>query len=432
MTSSTRRTFYFDQAKRSVASSWTEDQKLIGPLIVIPYVLKHQIKTVDQSGNENIKYKNKQKYRFLLPDDISINSRLIVDKRSKGIHEIPVYTSRLKINAAISSQKWIQAIQKIESSSAFSVSVKKPYLSVNITDPRGINSISKLRWLNKEIDFKPGSRFTDHRNGVHAMISTEELTSGKEVNFGFDMELRGMETISFIPTALEAFVSIDSEWPHPQFVGRFLPSKRTVSDQGYQASWKVSSFASNIEDKVEKCESGNCAELQSSDFGVKHIEAVDVYLLSDRSIKYSLLFIALSFLSFYLFEIMKKLPIHGVQYTLVGAAIALFYLLLLSLSEHLSFSIAFLIASISCIALIFFYLGYVLKGFKNAFFFAVLLSSLYTVLYVIINAEDVALLMGSILCFVSLASVMVITRKIDWYRESEKLGNAIPTASTKK
>ena len=230
-----------------------------------------------------------------------------------------------------------------------------------------------------------------------------------------------MEGLSFIPVGKEAEISATSPWPHPQFTGSFLPVTREISQQGYQAVWKITSFASNITDKISKCEYGMCNELFSSEFGVKHIEAVDVYLQSERSVKYGMLFIGLSFISFFIFEIIMRLPIHPIQYTLVGIAIAIFYLLLISLSEHISFFFAYVIASLCCTGLLMFYLRYVLGGYKQALGFSVLLSLLYAVLYVIISAEDLALVMGAFVTFTSLAIVMFATRNIDWYRVGEQL-----------
>jgi inner membrane protein len=161
--------------------------------------------------------------------------------------------------------------------------------------------------------------------------------------------------------------------------------------------------------------------LLSSVFGVNHIEPVDVYLRSERSVKYSLLFIGLSFISFFLFELLKKLPIHPIQYTLVGCAIALFYMLLFSLSEHVNFFVAYFFATVSCVSLMFFYLMFVLKGKKEAAVFSILLSILYSLLFVIISAEDYGLLMGSVLSFVTLAVVMMFTRNIDWYEAGHSI-----------
>jgi inner membrane protein len=146
-------------------------------------------------------------------------------------------------------------------------------------------------------------------------------------------------------------------------------------------------------------------------------------LQSERSVKYGMLFIGLSFISFFIFEVIMKLAIHPIQYTLVGFAIATFYLLLISLSEHINFLLAYFIASICCTSLLLAYLRYVLSGYKQAIAFSGVLLILYAVLYVIISAEDLALVMGAFLTFTSLGIVMFVTRNIDWYEVGEQLND---------
>jgi inner membrane protein len=257
--------------------------------------------------------------------------------------------------------------------------------------------------------------------GVNAALLGLLNDKNEDIVLQFELELRGMEALELVPLGLDTTVSISSNWQHPQFSGMFLPTTHNVEESGYQAKWHVSAFASNIVEKVKGCENGNCKALLSSVFGVNHIEPVDVYLRSERSVKYSLLFIGLSFISFFLFELLKKLPIHPIQYTLVGCAIALFYMLLFSLSEHVNFFVAYFFATVSCVSLMFFYLMFVLKGKKEAAVFSILLSILYSLLFVIISAEDYGLLMGSVLSFVTLAVVMMFTRNIDWYEAGHSI-----------
>jgi inner membrane protein len=236
-----------------------------------------------------------------------------------------------------------------------------------------------------------------------------------------------MESLSFVPVGEEVSLKLSSSWPHPEFIGKFLPVSRTIDETGYQAEWKITSFASSILEKVHQCESGNCSQLFNGQLGVRHIEPVDVYSQSQRSLKYGFLFIGLSFISFFIFETVRELPIHAIQYTLVGCAIAIFYLLLVSLSEHIEFAIAYAIATLSCVCMLMYYLRYVLGGAKEAAAFSGLLLLLYGVLYVIISAEDYALLMGGCLTFVTLFIVMISTRNIDWYRVGDHVGERVTT-----
>jgi inner membrane protein len=285
--------------------------------------------------------------------------------------------------------------------------------------------------MGEEISFKPGSKLSTNSAGIHAYLpDLDDHPGSGKIDFNFHLELRGMESLTFVPVGEEVTLKLSSSWPHPEFIGKFLPVSRTIDETGYDAEWKITSFASNIVENVRQCESGNCSELFDGQFGVRHIEPVDVYLQSERSIKYGFLFIGLSFISFFIFETVRELPIHAIQYTLVGCAVAIFYLLLVSLSEHIEFALAYAIATLSCVCMLLYYLRYVLGGHKEAAAFSALLLLLYGVLYVIISAEDYAFLMGGCLTFVTLFVVMISTRNIDWYLVEDRVGDRVITVKS--
>lgn len=218
-----------------------------------------------------------------------------------------------------------------------------------------------------------------------------------------------------MPIAENNVINLQSSWQHPHFGGSFLPDPTTqkISPAGFQAQWAVSSLSSS---NLESGERKN--ELETLNIGF--VEPINVYSQADRATKYGLLFIGLTFAGFFIFEILKQLRIHLAQYTFVGLAMALFYLLLISQSEHISFAAAYFSASLACVSLLGYYLSYVLKSKTNGMLFAGLLTSLYDALYAILASEDNALLMGSLLVFGLLAVTMVITRKVDWYQISVK------------
>lgn len=417
------RSQFLTEAKSSVSQSWTGNQTVMSALIVIPYEVNQKVTTVNKITKEKTLHISKiSKQKFIIPDKINIASTIANDVRLKGIYKVPVYTTNLNISGKVLQSTLQEALKDIELETNGGA-IGKPYLSTTVSDPRGINSIPALQWQGKRISFKPGSKLQKNNNGLHAYLPSLPINTAEPITFKFQLELRGMEAISFIPVGKEAEISATSTWPHPQFIGSFLPVSREISKEGYQAVWKITSFASNIADKIIKCENGSCDSLFNSHFGVTHIEAVDVYLQSERSVKYGMLFIGLSFITFFIFEVIMKLPIHPIQYTLVGFAIAIFYLLLISLSEHINFLLAYFIASICCTSLLLFYLRFVLASYKQAFAFSGFLVALYAVLYVIISAEDLALVMGAFLTFTSLAIVMYTTRNIDWYKVGEQLND---------
>jgi len=292
----------------------------------------------------------------------------------------------------------------------------QPFLSVGISDIRGISNDLQLRFNGMNLSFAPGSAEERFGAGVHAPLPALDSQGGQTLEFAFDLKLQGTEQLSITPVGRDSRVELTSGWPHPSFVGEYLPSSREVSTKGFKAHWQTSFFATNLEEALADCVQGDsCNALTARNFGVSFVDPVDQYLKTERAIKYALLFIGLTFAVFFLFEVLKRMAVHPVQYALVGMSLALFYLLLLSLSEHLSFALAYAIAATACVLLIGFYVSHVLHSVLRGTLFGLLLAALYGLLFALLSAEDFALLMGSILVFGVLSGVMVLTRKLDWY-----------------
>jgi inner membrane protein len=214
-------------------------------------------------------------------------------------------------------------------------------------------------------------------------------------------------------------------------VGAFLPDERKVTARGFEARWKLSRFATGIDDAMARIRDGmsvppaperggGSSAFPGSDLGVRFVQPIDVYSQSERAVKYGFLFVFLTFVAFFLFEALRRMAIHPIQYALCGAALALFFLLLVSLSEHLPFAAAYIVASGACVGLVTFYVGHVLRGMGQGLVFGAILGALYGFLYVILQSEDYALLLGAFLLFAALAIVMIMTRRVDWYRLSEE------------
>ncbi|OLE69735.1 MAG: hypothetical protein AUI36_04545 [Cyanobacteria bacterium 13_1_40CM_2_61_4] len=241
----------------------------------------------------------------------------------------------------------------------------------------------------------------------------------------------------FLPVGGVTDVEVSSDWPHPGFVGAILPDERGVSGRGFQAHWRLSRFATGIDDAIARirdsmsslipitAEGGSGAPgFLNTDLGVRFVQPVDVYQQSERAVKYGIPFVFLTFVAFFLFEVLRRMAVHPIQYALCGAALALFFLLLVSLSEHLPFAGAYLMASGACVGLVAFYVGNVLRSMRRGIVFGGLLGALYGFLYVILQSEDYALLLGALLLFAALAIVMIMTRRVDWYRLSEETQSA--------
>lgn len=239
------------------------------------------------------------------------------------------------------------------------------------------------------------------------------------------MDLQGLKRLGFLPLGRDTHLKLASAWPHPSFEGRFLPVSREITDAGFTANWETSFLASNMEQHFTDClERQNCTEFAGNLLTTAFIQPVDIYLQGERSLKYAILFVGLTFLAFFLFEILKSLKIHPIQYGLVGAALALFYLLLLSLSEHIAFPLAYVSASAACVSMLGFYVSFVLGNVRRGLGFGGALAGLYGALYVLIRSEDHALLMGTLLLTAVLLVVMIITRKVNWYQVSRDIRDA--------
>jgi inner membrane protein len=223
-------------------------------------------------------------------------------------------------------------------------------------------------------------------------------------------------------------VRLASDWPHPRFGGQFLPQPESqeIGKAGFVANWAITALSSNAQQRaLDLADGRKTASAAIEGLEVGFIDPVDIYSLSDRALKYGFMFIGLTFGCFIVFEITKRLPIHPAQYALVGLALATFFLLLIGLSEHIAFWMAYAVAATACIALLGFYLATVLRSARRGVAFAAVLTALYGALYGLLVSEDSALLLGSVLVFAMIAAAMVLTRNVDWYR----VGAAEPAAA---
>jgi inner membrane protein len=263
-----------------------------------------------------------------------------------------------------------------------------------------------------------------YQRGIHVRLA-ENTDFSAAFDAQIDLELLGTERFNMVPLGSATQINLTSNWPHPSFDGQFLPSERKITDKGFEASWRVSSLASTAQQDVMK-QKPLCANIESAGcvetIGVAFIDPINTYSLSNRATKYGLLFIALTFVAVGLFEFMKSLRVHPIQYFLVGAAISIFFLLLVSLSEHFVFATAYAIASSACALLLAYYASHMLGSWKRGLPFGFGIAMLYGLLYVLLQLEQTALVVGAIALFVVLAAVMALTRKVDWYAKLKQGG----------
>jgi inner membrane protein len=393
-------------------------QTIRGPIIIVPYrktfLETTQERAAAQSAAVEIRRRKTIEGRlFFMPESVEIEGSAGVEERKRGIYKAQAYNGTWQVRGRFE----LPSHYGVETDYA-QYDWGTPELVFGIGDPRGLAPGMALSINGRKAGLEPGSELPGLERGVHATLDTSAIRNGtaRSYDFELDMTLAGLNSIQFLPAGRTSVVKFASAWRHPSFFGPLL-AQHQIDANGFRAVWKTSFLANNLNNEYANClNRGNCAAFNGAAFGVTLIEPADVYQQLERSIKYGILFVGLTFVAFFLFDVLKRCPIHPVQYGLVGGALVVFYLLVTSLSEHIAFGPAYLIAASACVLLIGYYVAHVLGSWRRAGMIAALIASLYGVLYAILRSEDNALLMGSILLFGLIAVVMVGTRKVDWYR----------------
>ena len=433
------RQFYRTQAVENIARSSAGAQAFAGPVLVVPYVETVEVEEKNDKGEVIRKVKRdgaSGRWTFF-PDRLDVQGRLLPNTRRLGLHEVRVYELQALATAGFNAR--IPADENPE----LPRKIGRPWLSYGIADVRGLAGTPQLRVDGQEMALQEGFGSREG-GGVHVRLPAPAAGTQLKLDTRLDMKLAGTESLALVPLARSNVFKLTSAWPHPRFGGDFLPRQPSVGSNGFSAQWEVSSLASNAQAQFlagktlpsmettrdyarGESDSGPAFDTRGIDaVGIALVDPVNIYSQADRASKYGLLFVVLTFVGFFMFELIKQLPIHPVQYGLVGLALAIFFLLLVSLSEHIAFHWAYLVASVACVGLLGFYLSAVLRSVARGAGFAVMLATLYAALYGLLVSEDNALVLGSGLLFVILAAIMVITRKVDWYQ----LGSGRPLAAS--
>lgn len=398
-------------AIQEVSSKWAEQQTITGPLISIPYY-RYVKETSKKDSTEKIV--QLKEYLHVLPSQLSISGTITPEKRHRGIYEIVVYNSNLEIEGNFANFNF-----KAMDIDPKNIQFDKAEFVVGIDDLRGIEQQVSLKWNKESISFNPGVSSSDViQSGINAVLTIDPNDSLNH-QFKLNLELKGSQLLYFTPVGKVTDINVKSEWPNPSFNGAFLPDKRTVSDNGFTANWNVLHLNRNFPQAWKN----SSHRIHDSAFGIDLLLPVDNYQKSYRSIQYAILFIVFTFLVFFFIEVINKVFIHPIQYILVGIALIVFYTLLLSFSEHMHYNLAFIVSALATLLLIVGYVKAILKSNKLALLITGILLVLYTFIFVIIQLQDYALLIGSIGIFIILALVMYFSRKIDWYNltGSEKI-----------
>ena len=396
-----------EQASKSVtdeiSSKWGYSQTITGPIIAVPY--KYNIM-------DNNILKEVNDYAYFLPEDLNIEANVTPEIRYRGIYKVVVYQSDIKASGRFNHPDFSKLNR-----TAISIDWENAFAFVGISDVRGIKSDIVFNWNEIRKDATPrigGSNLV--KSGVTVKIPFSTVyDKDAGYTFDFNLTLNGTSGLYFIPAGKTTKASLASSWTSPSFDGAFLPDQRNVTPEGFTAQWNVYDFNRNF----PQIWTDNEYTISSSEFGVNLLLPVDHYQKIMRSAKYAIMFIALTFMVFFLVEIISRKKIHPLQYLLVSIGLILFYSLLLAFSEQMNFNLSYLLSASAIVILITAYSHSIFKNIKKTALMGIFLVVLYIFLYTVLQLEDMALMIGSIGLFIALAIVMYVSRKIDWYSQND-------------
>ena len=411
------------EVQEYVAASAAGEQRVVGPVLAIQY-----LETIDviaeveatqaqaqaqaqASSRPALRRKVVERTLLIAPDELDIDGTTTVETRQRGIYPVRLF----HLDASARGKFSVRPPDELLAGK--SVSQLRAALVFFVSDPRGITNNPQVTINGKHYRFD--SPTADGKNGLSRLsidLGPVDPKQALRFDVSLPLQLMGTARLSFAPVGESNRIHLSSDWPHPNFGGRFLPTERRVEEKGFEARWDVSHLARNFDATLDP----HSGEVMNIGF----IDPVNVYLQSERAVKYGILFIVLTFAGFFLTETLRRAPIHPLQYLLVGLALAIFFLLLVAFSEHMPFAAAYGIAAVACIGLIAWYLSGAFGGWRQGAAFGGALTGLYGVLYGVLLSEDNALLMGSLLMFLALGIVMLTTRRLNWYKLGERQSDA--------
>ena len=340
-------------------------------------------------------------------EDVAVDATLSTETRKRGLFEARIYQQKADVTARFR----VPALRELPGQQ--SVRIRDARWVLGLGDNRGITALS-LTANGAPLQPQPGTGIGWLPEGVQAALPGEWVP-GAAVETMATLALTGTSQLAWLPVAESFRWTLAGDWPHPRFAGFALPTEREVRADGFRAEWRMSALASQAPQRLAACgPEAHCSAFEGTAVSLELLDPVDRYLMTDRAIKYALLFFALVFGAVFLMEVLRGAAVHPLHYLLVGLALALFFLLLLALAEHVGFALAYAVAAAACVALIGYYLAGVLGGWRRGLGLSALLAALYGALYGLLQSEDHALLLGAVLLFGALATTMVLTRRIDW------------------
>ncbi len=410
-----------DGAVATITQTWGKAQRLLGPILVVPYSYQTEIEewTVAADGRrfrEQV-LRTHTAEAFFLPEQLAVEGKMDPSARRLGIHQTHVYAASLRLQGRFPVPTFgFTGVKNPEPQ------WDRARVCFAISDLRGTPETLALKWGTTDLALQPGARLDGFGPGLHVPV---KLTSdGGTTDFSLDLALNGSASLAFAPLGRQTTVKLTSPWTSPGFQGAFLPVQREIGPEGFSATWQVSYYG---RDFPQQWTSGGTPpiapqSIESATFGVNLIEPVTAYRTIERAIKYGVLFLALVFVTFFLFETISAVRLNALNYLLVGVALCLFYLALLSLSEFIGFAPAYVAAAAASLLLIGLYGWSVLRSAARAVLVTSMLAGVYGYLYFVLQMEDLSLLAGTAALFALLAAVMYATRRTD---RSETTGTLV-------
>jgi inner membrane protein len=405
------RSYRASNAEQSIMEAWGSEFVLYGPVIRIPIIEREEIRTRTERDGEKIETLVYNKTLWITPKDVDIQADFSAEKKRRGIFSVAVFSGDVSLTGSFTFER-----AKEDLKSNQELISQQAEIIVGLRSQKGIRKIIKADWNGSELFFKPGNRqfSIDSNNGVNA--SSPFDTTGVNT-FDIKFSVQGGKSLRALPIGEITRTRVRSDWLAPSFQGGYLPITYTLSENGFDAEWEISYLSRSIPLFWVTGERGDYdgrMYFQQELYGVNFFKPLDHYALNERAVKYAILFLIIPFLTLFFLEIFSLKSIHPAQYLLSGLANIIFYLLLLSISEHLSFSIAYLIAAVAITVMMSLYARSLLDTWARSAYMGLVMALLYLILYLTLNAEDWALLIGSIVSFLICGVVMFLTRKLDW------------------
>lgn len=399
-----------NEAVADISKRWGGEQLLVGPILVVPFTFEQ---TTTQDGSQGPRQLRRicRATAYFLPDTLDVNSTLEPETRRRGIYDAVVYTSRIQIKGRFAAPD-LRQVGVVPQEILWD----EARVMLCLSDVQGLRSAPEWNWAGRKLTWQPGTRWGELKQGLHAVLP--QLNPKTEYNeFDISLELNGSGSLSCVPLGRHSAVSMKSPWADPSFTGAYLPDRRRVDASGFEADWNLSHLARGLPQfwaDNTGVDTPKAGEFTSCTIGVSLAHSVDSYRTMDRALKHGILFLALIFTAFFVFEMSSVPCLSALHYALVGGALCLFYLSLLSLSEFLGFSAAYAISAAASTVLISLYSSAILRSGARALLILGGLILVYGYLYFVLQMQDYALLAGTAALFVALGSIMWVTRRIRW------------------